>query len=220
MPTVRRFRGQQRRPQIDTAAAYERAWGKSRWFDPGGKTLTREQFHRERFEAGELRELYESSRAEFAALAPPGERHHLWWLYDAPAPRDEAMAEAEQLFHLGELSADEIELLRVEAVEHDRQLHATPWHIGLPFRRPWTFWRFVAPEPRDPSSFESAQLASMDVLTSLEKQILAEPDRATGMKGTPICRNRTRFYYIGPTERESLGLSKGHSNKIDAMLLQ
>ena len=220
MPTTRRFRGQQRRPQIDTAQAYESLWLDARYFQAGGKQLTREQFHAERFAEGELRALYEKNRSDFLALAPPGTRHCLWWEFDAPQARNPNETEAEQLDRLGLLTADKIEALRVAAVEDDRQLHAMPWHNGLPFSREWGYWRFVAREPRDPSVFESKQLMEMSALTSVEKQILAEPLRALGMKGAAICANRTRFYYLSPEEREMLGLARKHDPAIDAELGQ
>ena len=215
---VMRKTRRERRPQIDTAASYERAWGRARYFELGGKTLSRAQFHRERFEADELRQLYETDRAAFAAMAKPGERHPLWWEFDSVEPRDTSMAEAEQLDRLGLLTSAEIEALTVEAVEQDRELHKAPWHIGLPFRRPWSYWRFVAPAPRDASAFESKQLAKMGVLTSVEREILAEPDRATGRRGAPICRNRTRFFYLDSEERKLLGLVHKHDAKIEAAL--
>jgi hypothetical protein len=201
-----------RRPALETAGEYEAAWWNAVYFGPNGKRLTRDDFHRDRFDSEDaLRIFYEANRADFAAMAKPGERHPLWWQFDAPEPRDENWPEVAQLHSLRLLTADEITTLRQEAVAEDKQLHFAPWHNGLPFRRSAIFWMFIAAEQRAPDVYESSQLARMGVLTDIEKQIIDSPQHATGQRKPVILPNRTRFYYMPQSERELLGLTYGHN---------
>jgi hypothetical protein len=211
-----------RRPALETAAEYEVAWNHAKYFESGGKYLTRDAFHADRFDdEAALRIFYEANRAGFAALplivggriCRAGCRHPLWWRFDSPEPRDEGWPEVAQLHAMRLLAPDEITALRQEAVAEDKQLHFAPWHNGLPFRRSAIFWMFIAIEPRDESIYEAAQLTRMCVLTKLEKEIIAEPLRAVGLRQPPILPNRTRFYYLAKAERVLLGIDGGHEQR-------
>lgn len=206
-----------RRPAIDTAEGYEAAWTDAVYFQWGGKSLTRAEFHARAFDSeADLRRLYETCRADFAAMAAPGTRHALWWEFDSPAPRDADAPEWQQLEGLGLLAVVEVEALQAAAVADDERLHYVPWHHGLPFRRDAAWWRFVAPEPRNPAVLESSQLTAMGVLTILEKQFIQDPAKVLRGAAGP----RTKFYYLDPQERELLGLADGHSLATEALLAE
>jgi hypothetical protein len=130
----------------------------------------------------------------------PGRRPWAWWLLDSPEQRDPEQQEQQQLFTLGQLDAEELARVEAEAVEADRKLHAS-WWAGLPFRRDWKFWQFVADELRDETVSESQQLIAMGALTACERMILDDPDQAT--RGTAC---RTRYHYLPRAEREALGI--------------
>ena len=134
----------------------------------------------------------------------PGRRHPLWWRHDSPEPRDESGNEYLQLKALGVLKDDEIAELKRQAAESDRKLHCNP-HTNLPtpFRRPPSFWEFVASEPRDESAFESSQLIRLGVLTDLEQRILDDPRAAAA-----ILPGRGNCYHLPDDERELLGLAE------------
>lgn len=208
-----------RRPAIESAEEYQRAWLNAKYFESGGKYLERAEFHADRFDEDELRSLYERDRAAFAATAKPGTRHPLWWKFDSREARVENWPEVAQLHAMRLLTADEIEALRQEAVAEDEKLHLYPLHNGgLPFRRSAIFWMFLATKPRDLDIYESAQLARMGVLTYVEKQIIDSPENATGARRPLILPHRTKFYYMPAGERELLGLTYGHDEETEQLL--
>ena len=146
----------------------------------------------------------------------PGERHFLWWKYDSPEARDETILEYFQLKEMNTLKPEEIEALKNRAIEENQELHSSPWHNGLPFRRSWLFWEFISPEPQDTGQYdnESRQLIRLGVLTCWEKEILADPSVTL----RPNASHRTRFYYMDRVERRQLGLDSGHDPAIEKIL--
>jgi hypothetical protein len=211
-PRQRRDRTQ----TIETAKEFQEAFNNARYFEPGGKELDLEDFAERCFpEPGDLQRFYEDHRAEFAALVPAGRRHPLWWLFDAPEPRDDDREEGEQLDDLGLLTAVEVAQLRIVAIEENLQLHASSYHEGLPFRRPWAWWRYVSSVPRDASISEVEQLIRMDRLTEVERQIICNPRDALAGRIIP---NRSRFYYLTQAERQRLGIDKGHDQRVEQFL--
>jgi hypothetical protein len=201
-----------RKPAIETAEQYEKEWWNAVYFGPNGKHLTRESFHRDRFDSEDaLRIFYEANRAAFVAMAKPGERHPLWWRYDSPQERDVEWDEVAQIHSMRLLGDDEIVTLRQQAVAEDAELHARPMHAFLPFRRKPLFWMFISGVARNLDIFESSQLAGMGALTSAEKEALAEPERAIGRRKPLIFPRRTLFFYIPKAERVLLGIDGGHN---------
>jgi len=139
----------------------------------------------------------------------PGTRHPLWWKFEAREPKpanDEA--EFSRLYELGALTDREVQLLRAQAIEANRQHMYNPWHAGWRFRRSWQWWLFCSPEPRNEQETEAAQLIRLDVLDGLEREILGNPAKVvSGGLGFGV---RTRFHYLTEDEQKLLGLPASH----------
>jgi hypothetical protein len=207
--------------QLEFSAHYQRKLSDAEFhaeiFSTDASALEFYREHRAIF--GTMRTVTNCRDANWRHYHKPGERHFLWWSFDSPEQRDPNVREYFQLKATGMLTPDEIGALRAQAVGDNERLHYSPWHSGLPFRRSWMFWEFVSGAPRDESIFESSQLAAMNELTFLEKEIIADPQRATGQR-QPTILPRTKFYYLDAAERRLFGLSYGHNPKTEAMLCE
>ena len=96
-----------------------------------------------------------------------GRRPWGWWAFDAAEQRDESRSEVEQLDDLGALSAAELAILKER--HHEGHVH---WlHRHDMFRRPWSWWKFSASEPRNRAESEAAQLVRMGCLNEREQFI-------------------------------------------------
>lgn len=123
-----------------------------------------------------------------------GQRCLGWWLYEAPKRRNRKLPEVEQLERLGQLSESELETLKLSACGIANEYHEAP------FRRSWSWWRFLSPQVRNWHIDEACQLLGMvDELTWRENYIIANGKDIEGIEGMP---------HLGLTadEREALGL--------------
>ena len=130
-----------------------------------------------------MKTLDDAKKQAWAGLEPVvmecwtavGERPSLWWELASPQPRDKCIPQVQQLHAMDELSEDELAALEAAAEMANIGLHESLPGNYSPFRRSWSFWTFISPEPRDTSISELEQLQRLGALTPAEQLIAENP---------------------------------------------
>ena len=204
MPTNRRYRRRQQRPEYTENHIRHLQCGhdffKNAFGTPEGMPGTPEREQSEAAVLDRCREGWSELRddvLEYHRKDPqggPATRPWGWWRFEATLQRDHDIHEEEQLIRLGEVDDSE----RQEALDAWKEPDRWPH-----FRRCWGWWNLRSPEDRlyfTPETIQLIGLRDEGVLTSAEKQFVdSEPSRTQ----YEILCYQTR---LEPEELQSLGL--------------
>lgn len=157
---------------------------------------------------GAWRQFGDDLMAEFAndLIYWCGRRPWGWWAFDAPERRDESRDEREQLEALGLLTAAELSELRqrAESAGEGNYMHSDP------FRRSWSWWRFVAPERRNRKISEAEQLVRLggDILNPRERHIVGHKRDFSEIQKQfrRLPDDTSHLRHLSDAERKFLGL--------------